>query len=307
MYRKLENVYYASEIARFLYLPLHGPDSELYHVSEFDGMRDYSLVLVPGGVGPAEVTRRVSGLHDLLLLCASEIPPQAGVSFIVSPDPALDFVRILKYFVVRFEAQGIHARALVEDGAEIGSGVSIGANACIGPDVTIGDHCTILQNVVISGPVRIGTHCVIKANTTIGSEGFRFIPDRERLEHIPQIGGIRIGNHVWIGSNVAVERGSLKETLVDDEAKIDDLVQIGYDARIGKAAQITAGTVVGGGAVIEERCWLAPNSSIDAGVVVGRDSIIGMGSVIRRNVDPGSVMAGVPGRLLRKREILPKE
>jgi UDP-3-O-[3-hydroxymyristoyl] glucosamine N-acyltransferase len=147
---------------------------------------------------------------------------------------------------------------------------------------------------------------VIKANSTIGSEGFRFIPDQEKLEHVPQIGGIRIGNHVWIGSNVAIERGSLRETVIDDEVKVDDLVQIGYDSRIGRATQITAGTIVGGGAVIEERCWIAPNSSIDAGVVIGRNSIVGMGSVIRRDVAPDSVVAGVPGRLLRKRTESPK-
>lgn len=307
MYRRLENVYYASEIAAFLHLPLNGPDTELYHVSEFDHVRDYSLVLVPEDADPQEVRERVYGHHDLLLLCAVEMPPLDGVASIVSPDPALDFVKILKYFIVRFEGGGIHPTACVEEGAEIGADVSIGAHAWCGPDVRIGDRCTILQNVVISGPVRIGSDCVIKANSTIGSEGFRFIPDHQRLEHIPQIGGIRIGNRVWIGSNVAIERGSLKETVIDDEAKIDDLVQIGYDARIGRAAQITAGTVVGGNAVIEARCWVAPNSSIDVGVVVGRDSVVGMGSVIRRSVDPGSVVAGVPGRLLRKRQHLPKE
>ncbi|HIJ65900.1 MAG TPA: UDP-3-O-(3-hydroxymyristoyl)glucosamine N-acyltransferase, partial [Candidatus Hydrogenedentes bacterium] len=131
--------------------------------------------------------------------------------------------------------------------------------------------------------------------------GFSFVFDENALHHFPQIGRIVIGNHVWIGSNVCIERAALDETRIDDHCKIDDLVQIGHNANIHEACQITAGVIICGRVVLEPGCWVAPNAVIDNGVRVGHDALIGTGSVIRKDVEPNTVVAGVPGRVLRKR------
>ena len=151
-----------------------------------------------------------------------------------------------------------------------------------------------------TGKVSIGRRCVIKANSTVGSEGFSFIFDKNKLEHFPQIGGITIGDDVWIGANSTIERAALDDTVIEEGVKVDDLVQIGHNTRIGKFSQITAGAVICGRVVLGERCWVAPKACIDNAVVVGKNALIGMGAVVLKDVPEGMVVAGVPAKVLRK-------
>ncbi len=308
MYRRRYETTMASEIAAFLGRTLKGKDCPVDTVTSIDNLCDNALVFL------TEVTNQKFGLReaksidlsafgehgDIVLIADPAVCANAPCTCIPSDNPRLDFARALDHFFARTPAPEIHATAIICEGAQIGTGVTIGAHCYIGPHVRIGDGTRVLHNVVITGEVTIGEHCVIKSNSTIGSEGFSFIFTEGELTHFPQVGGIHIGNHVWIGSNVCIECATLDVTRIEDHVKVDDLVQIGHNSVIGTASQITAGAVICGRVVIEHGCWIAPNAVIDNGVTVGHDSMVGTGAVVRKDVEPKSVVAGVPAKLLRK-------
>ena len=237
----------------------------------------------------------------ILVITEPEIARQLKCPCIGTSNPRLDFIKILEHFFVSKKEAVICKSARIDANVKIGKNVSIGENCVLIGNITIGDNTSILHNVVIEGDVAIGKNCVIKSNSTIGSEGFSFVFDHGKLEHFPQIGKIVIGNNVWIGSNVSVERAALDTTFIGNGTKVDDLVQIGHNTAIGECCQITAGSIICGKVILGNGCWIAPNSVIDNDVTVGCDALVGTGSVVRNDVEKNTVVAGCPAKPLKKR------
>lgn len=302
MYEQIENACYASEIAEFLRSPLRGADCVVLEPRSVNSLRDNCVIFVDNIWCKDFDYGQLDRYREVVMITDRDVAAQTPCPFILTPSPRVDFIRVLNRFFVRPNPAGSHPSAVVEHGAVIGGGVSIGAHAFVGAEVEVGEGTSIHQNAVISGKVRIGRRCVIKANATVGSEGFSFVFDRDNnLEHFPQIGEIVIGDEVWIGANATVERGTLDETRIGDGVKIDDLVQVGHNVRIGKNTRIAAGAVICGRAVIGENCWIAPHACVDNAVVVGDGALVGMGAVALRPVAAGSVVVGVPAKFLRNR------
>ena len=172
----------------------------------------------------------------------------------------------------------IHKTAIIDDEATIGTNTKIGASVYIGPKVTIGNNVTIYPNITIldectigdnttiwSGTVvrercHIGKNCIIHPNATIGADGFGFRPDPQLgLVKIPQIGNVIIGNNVEIGANSCVDRGKFSATILGDGCKIDNLVQIGHNSKLGKF------------------CIMAGNSGLAGSVTLGNGVIMEIG------------------------------
>lgn len=299
MFQKQPNSVYAEEIAAFLGKKLVGENVLIYEPRSVHAIKNNALIFVDNVWCKNFDYNRLESFQDILVLTNEDIRQKSNCSFIKTDQPRLDFINILHRFFIRTAPASIHNSAVIDPQAALGKSVAVASNVYIGPEVSVGDNTTIEANVVISGKVSIGKNCVIKANSTIGSEGFSFVFERQRLQHFPQIGAIVIGDNVWIGSNSTVERATLDDTIIEDEVKIDDLVQIGHNTRIGHSSQITAGSIICGRVNIGARCWIAPNACIDNGVTVGDDSVIGMGSVVLKNVPAVSVFAGVPAKFLR--------
>jgi UDP-3-O-[3-hydroxymyristoyl] glucosamine N-acyltransferase len=302
MYQQTMDAYYAVEIAEFLNLKLRGDNCILYHPCSLENIKDNSVMFLSKRVCVEGFDfRKLEGFSSLLLIVPDGLKEAPPCCHIVSAQPRLDFVRVLHRFFVKEVKPMVHPTATVESGAKIGRNVYIGPHVHIGSEVEVGDETQIFANVVISGKVLLGNRCVIKPNTTIGSEGFSFVTDSENLEHFPQIGVIVIGNHVWIGANSTIERAALDATTIGDDVKIDDLVQIGHNVTIGRACQITAGTVLCGRVKLGERVWIAPNATIDSDVKIGDKAFIGMGAVVLKDVESNAVMVGNPARYLKNR------
>lgn len=303
MYDKYENSYYASEIAAFLDRDLVGDDCVVYEPASVNSITSHRLIFIDNVWCRDFDFNRLAGFSDILVITDRDYSRDAAhCAFIVTPSPRVDFIRVLNRFFVKKLPVSIHPSAQIDSAAALGENISVGANAYIGPDVRIGENTVIHQNVVVDGRVTIGKNCIIKANSTIGSEGFSFIiDDDEYLQHFPQIGEIIIGDDVWVGANTTIERAALDHTCIEDGVKIDDLVQIGHNSRIGRLSQVTAGVVICGRVNVGEKCWIAPKSCIDNGVVVGDEAFVGMGAVVLQDVNPKEVVAGVPAKFIRKR------
>jgi UDP-3-O-[3-hydroxymyristoyl] glucosamine N-acyltransferase len=240
-----------------------------------------------------------------LVICDHETGRLTSVPHILSVNPRLDMILVLKRFFERPSRPGVHPTAIVEQKAAIGKSARIGPHTYIGRDISIADHCEIGSGVRLEGRVRIGKRCTIKSNTVIGSQGFGFeFSETGRLIHFPHVGRIVIGDDVWIGACTTIETGTLGTTRLADGCKIDDLVQVGHNVVVGEDTMVMANTVLCGGAAIGRRCWIAPNSVVKEKVKVGDGVTVGLGAVVLRDVADGLTVAGVPARpLVRKPKV----
>lgn len=207
----------------------------------------------------------------------------------------------------------IHPTAVIDKSAVIGAGSKIGAGSYIGPNAKIGenaiiypnvtvlDECTIGKNTVLwSGTVvrercHIGNNCIIHPNATIGADGFGFRPCPERgLVKIPQIGNVIIGNNVEIGANSCVDRGKFSSTVLGDGCKIDNLVQIGHNSKLGRFCIMAGHSGLAGSVTLGDGVIIGGSASIKDHATLGSGAIVGAGSGVTCDVPAGKTVLGYP-------------
>jgi len=207
----------------------------------------------------------------------------------------------------------IHPTAVIDATANIGQGTKIGANCYIGPNVSIGENSTIYPNVTIldessvgkntviwPGAVvrercQIGSYCIIHPNATIGADGFGFRPCPEKgLVKIPQIGNVIIGNNVEIGANSSVDRGKFSSTILGDGCKIDNLVQIGHNSKLGKFCIMAGNSGLAGSVTLGNGVIIGGSASIKDHLTIGDSAIVGAGSGVATDVEAGKTVLGYP-------------
>ncbi len=243
------------------------------------------------------------------------IEPGENRAFIKVKNADLAMSQVLEMFApsTPIFAQDIHPTAVIDDSAVIGTGVRIGAGSYIGPKVSIGnnttiypnvtilDECTIGKNTVIwSGTVirercHVGSDCIIHPNATIGADGFGFRPCAERgLVKIPQIGNVIIGNNVEIGANTCVDRGKFSSTILGDGCKIDNLVQIGHNSKLGKFCIMAGNSGLAGSVTLGNGVIIGGSASIKDHTTIGDGAIVGAGSGVTGDIPAGKTMLGYP-------------
>lgn len=207
----------------------------------------------------------------------------------------------------------IHPTAVIDSSAIIGTGTKIGAGCYIGPKVILGKNVVIYPNVTIldestigentiiwSGTVIrersiIGTNCIFHPNATIGADGFGFRPCPENgLVKIPQIGNVVIGNYVEIGANSCVDRGKFSSTVLGDGCKIDNLVQIGHNSKLGKFCIMAGNSGLAGSVTLGNGVIIGGSASIKDHTTIGDGAIVGAGSGVTGDIPAGKVMLGYP-------------
>jgi UDP-3-O-[3-hydroxymyristoyl] glucosamine N-acyltransferase len=204
---------------------------------------------------------------------------------IVTSDPYLYYARLSQWWVARGRgaaATGVHASAVVEPDAVLGEGVTVGALSYIGAGAVIGAHTRIAARVVVGERCRLGARCIVHPGAVIGADGFGFAPSEGRWEKIEQLGAVRIGDDVEIGANTCIDRGALDDTLIEEGVKLDNLIQVGHNVRIGAhsalagcvgiagSARIGAHCTIGGGAIVLGHLEVADHVHITAASVVSR-------------------------------------
>jgi UDP-3-O-[3-hydroxymyristoyl] glucosamine N-acyltransferase len=175
-----------------------------------------------------------------------------------------------------------------------------------GPDVYIGKNVTIGENTLIYPGVRIlddsviGSNVVIKSNGVLGGSGFGYaIRSGFPPLRIPHLGNVIIGNGVEIGSNTAIDRATFGSTVVEDFVKIDNGVHIAHNCRVGKRTLVIAHAELSGSVIVGHDSWIAPNVSIKESVKIGNNVIVGIGSVVLKDLPDNAVAFGVPAKIIR--------
>ena len=195
--------------------------------------------------------------------------------------------------------------AVIEARAQIGSGTRIGASAVIGAGVTIGANCRIYPRVVLYPGTELGNNVVLHAGVVLGSDGFGYVRDADSGEYLqfPQQGRLIVEDDVEIGANSTIDRGALEETRIERGVKIDNLVHLGHNVRVGRDVVIAAQTGVSGSSSIGANAVVGGQVGIGDHAHVGEQVILGSGSGVlthKKVKGPGIVFWGRPARPLRQ-------
>jgi len=225
-------------------------------------------------------------------------------NYIAVDDPYLAFSKLSNIFDIRKKIipctkesvkiginSDVPKSSFIDDYVVIGDNVKIGENVSIYPgvkienDVEIGDNSIIHQNVVIKENTRIGKNCTIYANATIGSDGFGYAFDKNQWVKINQLGSVVIGDFVDIGSNTTIDRGAIKNTIIEDGVKIDNQVQIGHNCIISKNTIIAGCVGIAGSTIIGEGCKIGGAAMILGHLNIARDTTISPGTMIASSIN----------------------
>ena len=234
---------------------------------------------------------------------------------IVVPDPYGALVRVLHALYPRESPEaGVDPTARIGAGAIIGADVSIGPYAVLGKNVQVGARCRLAQGVSVGdgvvigddsvlGPgvvccpgTRIGSRVVLKAGAVLGGDGFGYLSDGKGHTRIPHVGGCILEDEVEVGSNTCIDRGSIDDTVVGRGTKLDNLVQVGHNVRIGERCLIMAGVGIAGSTRVGNDVILAGHVGVTDHLAIGDRARIAAKSAIFGDVPAGASFSGHPAR-----------
>lgn len=189
--------------------------------------------------------------------------------------------------------------AVIGAGAEIGSGTRIGPNAVVGPGVTIGRDCSIGAGASIEFTL-MGDNVVIHSGARLGTAGFGWLGHGKTNIPVPQLGRVILQNRVEIGANASIDRGALGDTVIGENTKIDNLVQIGHNCNIGRNCLIAAMTGLAGATILGDGVLIAGGVGIAGHLSIGAGSVLLAKSGISKDWPAGSRIAGTPAQDVRE-------
>jgi len=276
----------SKEIAMELALEHYGKDIKIKYLSSFDNVVDSSILFV----------KKYNSLDiDNCCVIAPFIDDKSRYTTILSKNPRMDFIKALNLINSKVGFIKDETPPKITSTAIIAKDVTI-ENGCI-----IGKNTVIEPRVVILNGTKIGDNCLIRAGAIIGSDGFGFERDEDGTPiKFIHLGSVIIGDNVEIGANSCIARGTLSDTKIDSFSKIDNLVHIAHNCHIKSGALITACAELSGGVIVEKNSWIGPNVSVIQKVKLGENSLLGIGTVVLKDVTKNSIIVGNPGKKIKR-------
>jgi UDP-3-O-[3-hydroxymyristoyl] glucosamine N-acyltransferase len=228
--------------------------------------------------------------------CVIVAPPMREAALargdcIVADQPYLYFARVTRLWKqahAGVPGPAVHPSAVVHPDAVVDPTARIGALCVVEEGARIGAGSVLKSRVTVAEGCVIGERCVIQPGAVIGGDGFGFAPAGDSWEKIEQLGAVRIGNDVEIGANTCIDRGALADTVIEDGAKLDNLIQVGHNVRIGKHTAIAGCVGIAGSANIGAHCQIGGAAMILGHLTLGDRVHISAGSFVSRSIlEPG--------------------
>ncbi len=306
------------ELADWLGATFEGDgEKELAGVAPLEsaGARDVSFV------GNRKAAQAAEASAAGCLIVPDDFPNPACRTVIRANEPRTAFARAVSRFHPTTELQpGIHPtaviglevrigalcsigpHAVIGDYTRIGVSTSIGPGCSIGKRVSLGDGCVLHSNVTIYDNVDIGRGAILHAGCVIGADGFGFVMTGDHYEKFPQVGRVEIGDFVEIGANSCVDRAALGVTSIGEGTKLDNMVHVGHNCRIGRHVVIAAQTGFAGGVVVEDYAVIGGQVGIGDQARIESRSVLGSGAGVLSSkiVRAGEVVWGTPARPLKQ-------
>jgi UDP-3-O-[3-hydroxymyristoyl] glucosamine N-acyltransferase len=307
----------ASELANYLGAKLQGdPHAPISGVAGPEKAQPQDLIYLDS----ARHTERAASSFAKCVLAkpGAQLP---GKILLEVADPKFAFAKAAQWLAPEpVAAPGVHPTAIIapsakiaprvsigpyvviEDAAEIGAGTSIEAFCSVGRGARIGHHCRLHARVTLYAGATLGNRVEIHSGAVIGADGFGYVFGEGRHWKFPQIGTVEIGDDVEIGANATIDRGSLANTVIGDDVKIDNLVQVAHNVRVGDHSVLAAQTGISGSSRIGKHVILggqvgvADHCMLEDGAVIGAQAGIPTGKTIRS----GQTVWGTPARPLER-------
>lgn len=275
------------------------------HVSFLDNKR-YADALAATGAGAVIVHPDMAG----------RVP--AGCAAIVTTEPYEGWARVAALFHPPPPIQpGVHPSAVVEPGAQVDPSAEIGPFAVIGTGAEIGPRCRVGAGAVIGPAVLLGADCRIGANASvshallgarvhvypgarIGQEGFGFATTAQGFLTVPQLGRVVIEDDVEVGANSCIDRGSAQDTVIGAGSRLDNLVQIGHNVRLGRCCVVVSQAGISGSTVLEDFVVVAAQAGLTGHLLIGRKARIGAQAGVMGDVPGGQDVLGSPAEPVRE-------
>lgn len=255
--------------------------------------------------------RQLAVTQAAAVVLRAEDVEESPAAALVSANPYADYARMAAVIhpAPRY-APGVHASAVIAESAvisptahvaanvsigdrtTIGANVYIGPGTVIGPDCSVGDDCRLIANVTLVRKVKMGLRGILHPGVVIGADGFGNAMTPGGWVKVPQLGGVRIGDDVEIGSNTTVDCGAIEDTVIEDGVRIDNLCHIAHNARIGAHTAMAAMSGLSGSATIGKRCLLAGQTGVVGHVTVCDDVVVSGRAVISKDITEPGVYAG---------------
>jgi UDP-3-O-[3-hydroxymyristoyl] glucosamine N-acyltransferase len=307
-----------AELAAWLGAPFEGEgDRDVQKAAPLEDAGPADLSFVTRGRGARTAPESRAGC----LLVPLDFAAAGGRTVIRVADPRGAMARAIgKLYPPPEPLSGIHPTAvigpgaIVADSAFIGPLVAIGADArigartqiqagsVIGEGVRIGEDCRLHARVNLYCGVRVGNQVILHSGCVIGADGFGFVFSGGAYQKFPQVGGVEIADRVEIGANACVDRAALGVTSIGEGTKLDNLVHVGHNCRIGKHVVVAAQTGFSGGVVVEDYAVIGGQVGIGDKVRIESRAVLGSGSGVLTSkiVRAGQVMWGTPARPLKQ-------
>ncbi len=302
-----------SEIAEILGGMHNGKDVDIERLGSLDCEYDNAILYVE----KKKYLKTALSMNPAALVVGSNLKPE-DVPYIEVEDPKLAFIKLLEIFAPKNpEYSGIDANAHVAEGADIGRDVSILPGVIIMEGAQIDECTTIYPGCVIEQGAKIGRNtilysgatvrerciigdnCIIHSGVVIGSDGFGYYEKDGNIIKIPQIGIVRIGNSVEIGANCCIDRATVGITEIGDDTKLDNMVHLAHNVKVGKKCYIAAQTGVSGSVSIGDHVAIMGQVGIADHVSIADGTVILAQSGIANNIKTPDIFMGSPARQLK--------
>jgi UDP-3-O-[3-hydroxymyristoyl] glucosamine N-acyltransferase len=190
----------------------------------------------------------------------------------------------------------IGAGAVIGDGSAIGEGTIIGPNVVIGDGVEVGAQCNLFPNVVVYSGSWLGDRVSIHGGAVIGSDGFGYVYRDNAHQKIPHVGRCIIENDVEIGANTTIDRGSISDTVIGAGTKIDNLVQVAHNVRVGRLCLIVSQAGIAGSAILEDGVVVGGQAGLGGHITIGKGARVGAQGGVFGDIPAGETWSGYPAR-----------
>ncbi|NIP79349.1 MAG: UDP-3-O-(3-hydroxymyristoyl)glucosamine N-acyltransferase, partial [Gemmatimonadetes bacterium] len=304
----------AAEIARLLDAELQGgADPEITGAAPLEraGPDDLSIVARPRYLPYVEASR--AGLYLVASAVADRVPQDrarivvedvhAGLAVILprlypepEPEPGIHATAVVDADAELGRDVVVGPGAVIDAGARVGDRTRIGAHAVVGPGCHVGADARLHPHVTLYAGTRLGNHSIVHSGTRLGVDGFGYAEVDGVPRKVPQVGACVIGSHVEIGANVTIDRGSIGDTEIGDHVKIDNLVQIGHNVRIGAGSIIVAQVGISGSVRVGPGATLAGQAGIGGHLEIGAGATIAAQAGVFGDIPAGETWSGYPAR-----------
>jgi UDP-3-O-[3-hydroxymyristoyl] glucosamine N-acyltransferase len=301
------------DIAEQIEAKLRGhPDARIMRLATLSGAGsdDISFLANPGYIHDLAQSRAGA------VILAEQHADRFSGNCLISEQPYVSWARVASLLhPAPRSTPGVHASAVVDPSSTIANSAQVGAQVSIGADCRIGDHVIIGPGCVIDDGVEIGANAhlvarvylgrntrlgeriLIHPGAVIGADGFGLALDRDHWIKVPQVGAVRIGDDCEIGANTTIDRGAIEDTVLEEDVRLDNQVQVAHNVRIGAHTAIAGCVGIAGSTTIGRYCMIAGASGIGGHLQICDKVVITAMSTVLESIDqPGHYGSGIPSR-----------